>query len=82
MPWPDDGQTRSLNCQSFGVSKLEIPLIAYHELLDRSAVRHGDRDAIRFEGDTLSFKELQQKSHQMAQVLRTLGGCDQHAGPE
>lgn len=53
--------------------KLEYPRIPYHDLLRRSAERAPDRCATIFQGQRLTFRELDALSNALAHGLRALG---------
>ncbi len=55
------------------IPKFDIPPIPYHSLLDRSADRYPQKDAIRFHDERISFAELQRRTWQAANWLSAMG---------
>lgn len=72
-------QERQRILQEWSSTKREFPLDVYvHELFERQAARTPDRIALEFDGEQLSYAELNQRANQLAHHLCRLGvGADQ-----
>ncbi|MFD7550916.1 amino acid adenylation domain-containing protein [Streptomyces sp. NPDC059816] len=71
----DDEQRRLLT--EFNATRTPGPGDSIPELFARQAAATPDAEAVRFEGATLTYRELDARSHRLARLLRERG-----AGPE
>jgi amino acid adenylation domain-containing protein len=60
-----------------GGSAVEYPVACLHELFEARAAARPDAPAVSYEGDTLSYRELDERANRLARHLRELG-----VGPE
>ncbi len=76
LPMLEAGERERLLEQSRPVQP-EFPVSCMHELFERQAELRPDEPAVLFDGDSLSYRELNERANRLAHRLRELG-----IGPE
>jgi amino acid adenylation domain-containing protein len=70
--------SRKLMLESFNNTKVDYPTDKFiHQLIEEQAARTPDNTAVIFEGEQLSYRELNARANQLARYLKKLG-----VGPE
>ncbi|HEU0146646.1 MAG TPA: amino acid adenylation domain-containing protein, partial [Bradyrhizobium sp.] len=72
LPLLDDAEREQVVAR-FNATAADYPRALLHELFAAQAARTPDGVALRFEGETLSYRELDRRSNQLAHHLRGLG---------
>ena len=57
----------------WNATEVEVPPVSIHELFEAQAERTPEGTAIRWSGDSISYKELNTRAHLLARKLRVLG---------
>jgi len=64
---------RDMALRGWNETQTDFPTLGLHELFERQAVATPDAVALIFEGERLSYQELNRRANQLAHYLRALG---------